>query len=330
MMRLCPFLLLSFGAVCAYGAAAESESYQLIGKILLKDIELSRNALPLVMLEGTQIPFAAHTRADLSGKFKFKDLQPDLFTLIVYIPRAGEYRRTVEVSAGLADLKKRIFVDVVFQTNLGSRTPGAVSSSQLSISEKALKEYEKARKKLGQRDSEGAIAHLRKTVAAAPQFTEAWNTLGTLAYKSGDLPLAENYFREALKHDPDYYPSVVNLGGILMVQGKIQESLHLNLAAVRARPDDALAQSQCGLNYYYLKQFDEAETYLKQAISLDPGHFSFPQLALADIYLGNKDFKSAARELEQFLALHPDAKQAPAVRKQIEEIRPRIHSTPPR
>lgn len=315
------FLLLFLGAAFSQGVSAGADGYQLIGKITRKDGELFPNALPVVLMDGTILPFAASTRADLSGEFRFKDLQPDMYTITIYIPRAGEYRRTVEVSPSLADSQKRIFVDLVFQPNLGSKALHEVSSAQLSIPEKALKEFEKANKKLARRDAAGAIAHLKKIVALAPQFLEAWNTLGTLAYKSGEFPLAESYFREALKRDPEYYPSLVNLGGALLSQGRMQESLPVNMAAVQARPDDALAHSQLGLSCYYLGQFPEAERYLEQATSLDPGHFSYPQLTLTKIYLNRKDFASAARVLEQFLSLHPDAKQSPAVQKQIEDIR---------
>lgn len=323
-------LLLILCAALTGSAGMAAGGYQLIGKITPRDRELPPRVLPVVLLEGTRIPFTAHTRADVSGNFVFKNLQPDMFTLIVYIPNAGEYIKTVEVSPGLADSKKRIFVDVVFQPNLASKAHMEASLAMLSVPEKAWKEYEKARKKLGSRDAEGAIAHLKKTVAIAPQFVEAWNTLGRLAYKSGEFPLAEDYFREALKRDPDYYPSVVNLGGALLTQGKIKDSLLFNIAAVQARPDDALAHSQLGQNYYYLERFQEAEKHLKMATSLDPGHFSYPQLPLAEIYLLRNDFTSAAREIEQFLTLHPDAEQSTVIKKRIERIRSALNSEKPR
>jgi tetratricopeptide (TPR) repeat protein len=313
-------LVLFLACGLGQGTGREDKGYQLIGKIKQQDKEFSRNALPQVFLDGSRIPYAAFTQADVSGNFKFKDLRPDLFTLTIYIPRAGQYRQTVEVSPGLADSRKRVFVDVIFRPNLESRSLAMVSSAELAIPGKALKEYTKARNKLGNRDPAAAVAHLKKAVALAPQFCEAWNSLGTLAYKSGDLQLAESYFREALKQDPDYYPSMVNLGGTLLSQGRSDDALPLNLSAVRTMPDDALAHSQLGLNYYYLGQFTEAEECLKKAVSLDPGHFSYPQLTLANIYLGKKDFASAARALEQFIQLHPDAKQAPAAQRQIEDI----------
>jgi tetratricopeptide (TPR) repeat protein len=320
--------LLMFAGLNELSASAES-GYELRGRIILGDRKLTRNSLPLVLLEGAKIPYSAHTRADLSGKFKFKKLQPDMFTLIVYIPRGGEYRKTVEVSPGLADENKRVSVEIDFRPNLGSRTLQKTSVDRLRLPEKALKEYEKSREKLGSRDAEGAVAHLKRAVEIAPQFVEAWNTLGTLAYKAADYPLAERYFREALKRDPEYYPAIVNLGGALLTQGKLRDSLPFNLEAVRSRPDEALAHSQLGLNYFYLEQLAEAEEHLKVAISLDRGHFSYPQLPLAEIYLRRNDFAAADRQLHQFLSIHPDAVQSPPVQKRIERIRAAIDAGRP-
>ena len=88
IMRSSLFLLFALNAILARGA--DADSYQLIGKITQPDREFTKATRPLVFLDGTHIPFASQTRADLSGKFKFKDLHADLFTLIVYISRSGE------------------------------------------------------------------------------------------------------------------------------------------------------------------------------------------------------------------------------------------------
>ncbi|MBN2339325.1 MAG: tetratricopeptide repeat protein [Acidobacteria bacterium] len=312
--------LLVLAGLQAAGDVAAGENYELTGRIEYEDGRFSPGATPLVMLEGITKPFAAHTWADLSGKFRFKKLPPDRYTLIVSMERVGEWQQTVEVSPGLADSRKRIFVEVVFRPQSRSGTFGGVSAAELSVPEKARKEFEKAYRRLGKKDLEGAVAHLERSVELAPRFVSAWNTLGTLAFKSGEFALAESRFREALKHDPGYYPALVNLGGALLSQNRIQESLQANLAAVRERPDDALAHSQLGLSCYFLKRPEEAARHLERAIALDPAHFSFPQLPLADIYLQMKDTVSAARVLRQFLALHPDSAQAPAVRKQLGAI----------
>ncbi len=320
-MRSLPtlFLLVLAGLQGAVAGAA-GEEYELIGRIVYEESSFSPNATPLVLLEGITKPFAAHTRADLAGKFRFRKLPPDRYTLVVSIARVGDWQQTVDVSRSLADSRNRIPVEVRFRPGSRGGTFGRVSAAELSVPEKARKEYEKAYQRLGRKDLAGAVAHLEKSVGLAPRFVAAWNFLGTLAFKSGDFALAESRFREALKHDPEYYPALVNLGGALLSQNRIPESLPANLAAVRERPDDALAHAQLGLSYYFLARPAEAARHLERAIALDPAHFSFPQLPLADIYLQGKDTVSAARVLRQFLALHPDSAQAPTVRKQLEAL----------
>jgi tetratricopeptide (TPR) repeat protein len=121
----------------------------------------------------------------------------------------------------------------------------------------------------------------------------------------------------------------VNLGGTLFTQGRLEKTLSYNLDSVKERPDDALAHSQLGLNYYYLGQLPEAEEHLKIAISLDPGHFSYPQLPLAEIYIRGKDYSAAAREIDRFLSLHPDATQSEVVKKRIDRFRSDINQDGP-
>jgi predicted Zn-dependent protease len=320
------------GALLPRAFGAETGSYKLIGKIVEKDsgapikVAPGRRGIrfPVVFLEGTTIPFTASVFADLNGSFVFKNLHADLFTLVVYIPLMGEYKRTVEVSGGLADPKRRIFVEVPFQRSLASQSLQTVSPKELSIPQNALKEYRQARIRLKKQDTAGAISHLKKCVALAPQFADAWNELGTIAYKTNNLPQAENYFREALKHNPEYYPAIVNLGGTLLTQGKLKEALPLNELSVTKMPDDALAYSQLGQNLYYLGRIEEAERNLRQAISLDPGHFSYPQLILADIYFRQSRLSDADLQLQQFFRLHPGAKLSSAMQKRIEYIQGRI------
>lgn len=320
MRSLRTLSLLLLAGLQAAGAVAAGEEYELTGRIVYEEGAFSPDATPLVLLEGITKPFAAHTLADRSGKFRFRKLPPDRYTLIVSIARVGQCQRTIEISPGLADSRDRISVKVLFRPQSRSGNFGGVSAAELSVPEKARKEYEKAYRRLGRRDLAGAVAHLEKSVRLAPQFVSAWNVLGTLAFQSGDFALAESRFREALKHDPEYYPALVNLGGALLSLNRIPESLETNLAAARERPDDALAHSQLGLSYYFLERPVEAARHLERAIALDPAHFSFPQLPLADIYLQRRDPVSATRVLRQFLALHPDAAQAPAVRTQLEVL----------
>jgi tetratricopeptide (TPR) repeat protein len=196
-----------------------------------------------------------------------------------------------------------------------------VAATQLSVPDRARAEYQKAQERLRQHDVPGAVERLKNALEMAPQFSAAWNNLGTIAYQSGEYETAEKHFREALRHDPDSYAPLVNLGGTLLSLNRVQEALSINLEAVKERPDDALAHSQLGQSYFRVGQIEPAETHLKQAKALDVRHFSFPQLVLAQIYAHKEDSMAMVAELEEFLQYHPDSKLAVGVSQALEKVR---------
>jgi len=244
------------------------------------------------------------------------------------VPRVGGLHRTIEVGPGFADSKRRVLITVQFDQNAPIEKTHGVSAVELSVPDNARLEYQKAQDLLARNDIKSATAALQRAVEIAPQFSTAWNHLGTIAYQSRQYVRAEECFREALKQDPTAYWPLVNLGGALLSLDKFKESLAINLLAVRARPGDALAHSQLGQSYYYMDQLENAERYLKQAKILDPSHFSFPQLILAELYSRKQDVPAVIRELEEFLKLHPDADLAPNVRKGLERIRAQALPSP--
>ena len=114
---------------------------------------------------------------------------------------------------------------------------------------------------------------------------------------------------------------LVNLGGVLVTLHQLDEALEVNVRATLTRPNDALANSQLGMTYFELGQFDSAVKYLERARQIDPAHFSHPQLYLAEIHLRRGEKREAASVLEDFLAHHPDYPQAEKMRQSIIELR---------
>lgn len=307
--------------VSATALPGKSE-FQLVGKILQSDGTPFGRKMPVsVFLYGTLTPFSAETQAELDGRFRFKNLPAGTYNLVVNVQRAGEIRKTIEVGPSFADSKGRVAVTLTFEQAGRLEKGQLVSATELSIPADAKREYDRAEECLSRRDIDCAISHLNKAVAIGPQYALAWNRLGTIAYQTQKYQQAEEYFREALKQDPQSYSPLVNLGGALLSQGKVKESLSVNEAAVRARPDDALAHSQLGKSYYFLDQLDDAESHLKQAKALDPSHFSYPGLVLIDIYLRKNRVPDAVTEIEEFMKLHPDSEWTAKLRKFMEDSR---------
>ncbi|HYK91472.1 MAG TPA: tetratricopeptide repeat protein [Acidobacteriota bacterium] len=306
---------------------ADGSLYQLVGKIRQEDGKVFHGVVPVVSLFSNTTLFSMQALADLSGGFRIKDVPPGPYTINISVPHVGDLIQSVEIGPSFADTKRRIVKEFLFRRKPPGKVSHVVSATQLSVPDKARGEYLKAQECLKRRNMKCANEHLLKAVKIAPQFSGAWNTLGTIAFQCKKLEEAEGYFREAFSQDPGHLLSLVNLGGTILLEGRLEEALPLNQAAVQSDPDDPLAQSQLGQNYFRLGQYDLAERHLRLARSLDQSHFTYPQLVLADIYQRRRDFSSLVRELEEFLRLHPDSSKAPDVRRLLGYARSRALAT---
>ena len=294
---------LAFWALAVSSTAAQS--LDLIGKVS-PPIERGRATLSAV-----QSPFYVESTVRAS-QFVFRSLAPGGYTLVVMDPTWGLTRQTVQVTESFADKQGRVHVEVDLDRSAVTRArrvedEGTVSVAALKVTPKARSAVRKAHARFGKGDREGAIALLQKAVEISPSFTQAWNELGTVAYKSGRYSEAERYFRTALEHDPLAFEPLVNLGGALLSQNRFDDALNFNLAAQGMRPDSALANSQLGINFFYKDQFHKAREFLVRAKQADPSHFSYPQLFLAEIYGKQGKLAEARNELDEMLRLHPDA-----------------------
>ena len=304
------------------------DTYEYRGRVLQPDGKTFRDALARAFLQGATTPFTTQTLAGVDGKFKFKKLRAGMYTLILSVPLWGEMRRTIEIGPSFADSKGRIEEIFYLEERYTRDDKYTISANQLTVSDRARREFLKAVDRLEKHDLSRALEHLEKAVELAPQFAAAWNYLGTMAYHSGDYRKAEEHFREALEQDADAHSPLVNLGGALLSQGRVEEALPLNERAVRARPDDALAHSQLGQCYFSVGRQEDAERHLRQAKALDPRHFSFPQLVLAELYRQRRESAELIHELEEFLEYHPDSDRAPEITDRLNRARARTGETP--
>jgi Tfp pilus assembly protein PilF len=311
-------LVLSAAALSCWGAVAAEPSYELSGQ----------TASPFgarLVLFGTSSPFSATAFADVSGHFHFKNLRPGLYSLLIFSRRRGEARRTVEVGPGVADRKHRVSLrldlkdsDFVFAATANRQM---ISARELAIPYASRRDFDDAQKALGRHDTEAAVKRLEQAVARAPQFSSAWNSLGVIAYQSQSYDRAEAYFRKALAADPKSFEPLVNLGGVMVAQHKLDEALDYNLKATLQRPNDALANAQLGITYFRMGRYDQATKYLERTREIDPANMTYPQLMLSQIHLRRGERGAAASDLEDFLARHPDWPQAGRVRETIAGLR---------
>jgi len=281
-------------------------------------------AMP-VFLHGATAPFESSTESDADGRFRFHKILAGTYTLAITTAARGQALETVELSPGTVDSKGHLVIvfridDSRLESEGGRSTGATVAATVLSISYRAMREYDEAQRCLSRREPDRASGHLSRAVQMAPKFVAAWNQLGVMAYQGHRYSDAERNFRQALDSDPEAFEPLVNLGGVLLNLARPQEALDYNQRASARRPNNALANSQLGLTYFDLNEPDLAEKYLKIAIQLDPAHFSHPQLTLAEIYLRRGDHPSALLQLRGFLEQHPDSPQAARIQQEVAEL----------
>src|SRR5580698_11134382 len=303
----------------AQAALAANTLFDLAGRI-------SPQERAAVTLFGDTFPFTASTLSEADGRFRFQKLRPGTYTLSVFMPDRGEARQTIEVGPGVADVQGRIMLDINFKESDfvlsdALRRRHSVATAQLAIPSKAQRDYEEAHKDLARHDPAAATRRLEEAVGLAPQFAEAWNELGTIAYQTQKYARAEECFRKALKQDSQAFEPLVNLGGVLVTVHRADEGMEYTAMAVAMRPNDALAHSQLGMNYFELGDLDLSVKHLERARAIDPAHFSHPQLLLAEIHLRRGEKSAAADVLEEFLRYHPDWPREPQMRQSIVELR---------
>lgn len=273
-------------------------------------------------LQGVAYP-RSESQLTIRGHFHFRKLTPGTYVVLAIVRGYGEVHQSVEVSPSLAK-KNRVEVEVRLSESAAALNRGAtVSVRELEIPERARRElynaFQDMRAPRGEK-SESAIRHLQKAIVIAPHFIEAINLLGTVHYQRKEMKKAEECFRRALDIDAASYYPLVNLGGVLINLGKYREALTINQQAVAARPGDPLAHAQLGFTLFALRQYQEAATHLLRAKEIDPNHFSFPQLTLAEIYLIQGRREEAVAQLEDFVKRHPDQAAAARVRDSLPNL----------
>jgi tetratricopeptide (TPR) repeat protein len=134
----------------------------------------------------------------------------------------------------------------------------------------------------------------RAAVARHASDTIAFNTLGVVYQRKGDMAQAERVFRAVLERDPENLVVMQNLAPVLAANGKASEARQLNERIARLEPNppfhffDQGMQAMAGGDYKKARELFARE--VKRAPYYDEFHF---WLAIACLHLGDA---RAARE----------------------------------
>ena len=118
---------------------------------------------------------------------------------------------------------------------------------------------------------EQAVANLRKSVEARPDFDHGHYNLAVTLSRQGRTDEAARHYRRVLEITPDYATAHYNLGNILQARGGLAEAIGHYRAACDSNPDFLKACLSLGRGLHQSARLDEAIEVYREAVRRSPG-----------------------------------------------------------
>lgn len=202
----------------------------------------------------------------------------------------------------------------------GAKIEGmTVSATAYAAPKDARKAYEKGLEAEKNRKLADARRYFEKAVETYPRHANAWFHLGTILQKENQKDAARTAYTQATTADSKFLPPYLSLASmageaenwteVLSLTGHILDSDPLNYPA---------AYFYNSVANYKLKKIEDAEKSGLQAERLDSRN-RFPQLhlLLAEIFAQKNNYATAISEMQTYLKLAPNAKNADQVRERV-------------
>lgn len=153
-------------------------------------------------------------------------------------------------------------------------------------------------------DLHGALSEYDAALVIAPRFIEALNNRGGVLGQLGHLEDALRDFSESLRIEPNDSLVLFNRGIVRLLSGDIPSSLLDFTRSIELR-EDPLALVNRGIAFTKAGRFQEAQTDLDRALTLDP-HDSLAQLNRAALRYIQRDFRGALEDVNLALPYVPE------------------------
>jgi tetratricopeptide (TPR) repeat protein len=227
--------------------------------------------------------------------------------------------RTFDVdSTGHQDVEVNIkHAERVNQSGPTGPASPLVAAVDLSIPERARKEFDKANQFVTKGNWQKAIERLNKAIAIYPQYAQAYNNLGVAYGHLGDRVRNTEALQKAIRLNDHFAPAYLNLARLAIVDRDFPQAEVLLNKATAIDPGDAqilgaLANMEL-LNHHY----EQALATCRRAHSTARGVHAVVHYVAARIFEQENRPLDALAELRVFLSEEQSGPRADAARKEI-------------
>jgi Flp pilus assembly protein TadD len=163
---------------------------------------------------------------------------------------------------------------------------------------------------------------LSKLQRRYPDLTKVHVPLVEALIGSQDWLAAETEIKKAMTlADADQVDLKVKMGMVEIRQGKFELAIAVLREAIKAEPDNALAQFNLGVALIQTASLDEAEAALSKTYALKGSEMAGAQLMLGQVYFQKQNYAKAIESFEIYLRDLPNAPNAAQVKDAVEKLR---------
>jgi len=264
-------------------------------------------------------------KTDGSGLFVFRKLSDGTFQVRVQTSGTNYISQTKRVDLARphgfgAAFEELDFILTTDRKTSSTAKPGVVFVQE--VSEPARKEYQKGTELLEKSNKRReAFAALKSAIDIFPQYFDALEVLGTEQVKDAQYEAAIPLLTKALEVNSRAYASCFALGVAQYNLKQLQPAIESFKRALLLNEKSINANLWLGIALRQTSRPDEAEAYLRRADVLAESKLPDAHWQLALLFNQLKRYKEAADELEKFLKVQPDARDAELIRKLIQRLR---------
>jgi tetratricopeptide (TPR) repeat protein len=260
---------------------------------------------------------------DDNGNFSFRQLPNGEYGIVIDKEKDFEpFRQVVEIRQYAGTPPQNYPMNIRLEAKGGVKAkPGVLNADLANVPQNAQATYRLALKSAQAGKNTEAIDQLKQAISEYPNFMLAYNELGVQYLAEGDLAKAEESLTSALKIKPDAFEPLVNYGITLVRLNRFSEAIPQLRAAIKQKEQSALGHYYLGRALAYQQRYDDAIAELNLAIQLGGDQMKEGHRYLAGIYNARGDKQRAISELETYLKLAPNSKDADHLRQVISDLR---------
>jgi Tfp pilus assembly protein PilF len=218
--------------------------------------------------------------------------------------------------------ESRYDVGTIVIKRQGDVKGSTVSVTSMTAPKDAQQAFEKAERATSQKKLADAEKELEKAVKRYPQFAAAWSMMADIHLHQGQLQQAREEYKRAIAADPQYVNPVFGSARIAVQEKNWAEAVQLTTQVVKlngyAFPDAYFFNAASNFN---MGQFDAAEETARKFRTLDTEHHRpDAALLLSRILEQKKDYKGAAQQIREYLAMAPNDPGADKLKAQMQHL----------